>query len=141
MNHKESQKQILIENLKESGLKLTPQRQAIYFDIIEDKSHPTAQTVYNRIKINYPYISFDTVNRTLLSFVEKGLAVVIPDQSKAKRFDACIDPHCHFSCLKCHRLIDVDYDFSNKINIPKSINKNKIMQTKIIFEGICDDCK
>ena len=140
MNYTQEKKQIFIEKCKEHNLKITQQRQAIFFELIEDKTHPSAQTVYNRIKEQFPNISFDTVNRTLLSFVDIGLLEVIPVRGKAKRFDSTTREHGHFNCIKCHKLIDVTFQ-DGELKTPKSLQGNVVLNKKVIFEGICKDCK
>ena len=49
------------EKLKEKGLKVTPQRVAIYEAIVTLKNHPTAENVIEYIKANHPNISVGTV--------------------------------------------------------------------------------
>jgi transcriptional regulator len=52
---------------KEHGLKITPQRTAIYRELLKAKDHPSANIIYREIVKKIPDISFDTVNRTLLT--------------------------------------------------------------------------
>ena len=45
------------EKLQEKGLKVTPQRVAIYEAIAKLNNHPTAENVIEYIKANHPNIS------------------------------------------------------------------------------------
>jgi Fur family peroxide stress response transcriptional regulator len=60
------------EQLKEKGLKVTPQRVAIYEAIVNLKNHPTAENVIEYIKANHPNISVGTVYKVRPNRVEVG---------------------------------------------------------------------
>jgi len=52
---------------REAGLKVTPQRIAIYRELLQTDEHPSAEMLYEKVKKTFPSISLDTVNRTLLT--------------------------------------------------------------------------
>ena len=49
---------------------MTPQRLAIYKALIESTDHPSAENIFNRVRIFFPDIAIDTVYRTLSTFSE-----------------------------------------------------------------------
>ena len=51
----------LREQLKQKGLKITPQRVAIFEALAKLKNHPTADNIIDYIKVNHPNISVGTV--------------------------------------------------------------------------------
>ena len=55
-----------IQHCKKFGLKITPQRCAVYKELFYAKNHPTADEMFHIVKQKFPNISYDTVNRTLL---------------------------------------------------------------------------
>ena len=61
-----------IETLKELGLKVTPQRQAILKFLSGKTAHPSADGIYREILKEYPGVSFATVYNTLLELAEAG---------------------------------------------------------------------
>jgi len=133
---------IFIEACKKNGLKVTPQRVEIYKELIKLNDHPSATEIYQRIKKKFPHISFDTVNRTLQKLVETGIARLVEDYEDIKRYDGIMERHHHFHCLKCHRIIDVYDKRLEEINIPPVLaNQFTVVDTKIVFAGICDQCK
>lgn len=141
MNNKEKQNQLFLEKCKEHGLRITPQRCIIFAELIGDKSHPTAEQIHKRVKSKLNNISFDTVNRTLLSFANIGLLAIVASRDKAKRFDPYTGTHNHFQCIKCLKLIDFENNKLNKICTPSSLKGNIILNKKIILEGICKTCQ
>ena len=86
---------------REHGLSITPQRVAIYKELISSSEHPSAITIYKKVSEYYPNISLDTVNRTLLTFHKIGLAKAVGGSGDPKRFDPNLEPHHHFRCVRC----------------------------------------
>lgn len=130
-----------IEKCEENNLKVTPQRIAIYRELVNSKNHPPINYIYERIKLLYPTISLDTINRTLLTFARIGIANIVEGSGSPKRFDPNIEDHHHFICLKCDTIIDFSSNSVNNIEIPKELEKNtKIIRKKIVLEGICGNC-
>jgi Fur family transcriptional regulator, peroxide stress response regulator len=127
---------------REANLKITPQRMIIFESLIDDKGHPSADIVFQRVRKKVPNISFDTVNRTLLSFVDMGLLRVVEGYGRPKRFDPDTESHHHFQCLKCNKIIDFCDKALDAIEIPKDIkNRFTVMGKKVVIEGLCDSCK
>lgn len=127
---------------REANLKITPQRMIIFNALVDDKGHPTADIVFQRVRKKIPNISFDTVSRTLLSFVEMGLLKVVEGYGRPKRFDTDTDSHHHFQCLKCNKIIDFCDTGFDTMEIPREIkNRFTITGKKVVLEGLCDACK
>ena len=61
---------VFYERSRQVGLKITPQRLAVYKALIQTDTHPTAEEVYQMVRQELPNISLDTVNRTLLTPAE-----------------------------------------------------------------------
>lgn len=126
----------------QTGLKVTPQRMAVYKLLLESKEHPSAEMLYRRVRKSLPNISLDTVNRTLLTLAEMGAASVVEGSGQPKRFDGCIRGHQHFRCTKCDRIIDLDDRLFESIMIPREISRRYTIHRKTIYlEGICDLCR
>jgi len=97
--------------------------------------------VYQKVKKEFPNISFDTVNRTLLCLSEKGLIRMVESGYGPRRFDADLKNHYHFRCCKCKRIIDFDCTEYDNIKVPEDVTKRfKVFRQEIILEGICSDC-
>ncbi len=126
---------------RQAGLKITPQRIAVYKALLETNEHPSAEMVYQKVRHVSPNISLDTVNRTLLTLAEIGAASTVEGSGDAKRFDGNLEAHQHFKCIKCKRIIDFYYKPFDNIDVPKSINKRfTVLRKTVYFEGICDLC-
>jgi Fur family transcriptional regulator, peroxide stress response regulator len=133
---------MLHRRCKEANLKITHQRAIIYEALRDDKSHPCADDVFKKVRKQIPNISFDTVNRTLLSFVKIGLLKVVEGYGRPKRFESDTADHHHFQCMKCNIIIDIyDRHFDN-VQVPASLSRKfTITGKKVVLEGICDKCR
>lgn len=106
------------------------------------KDHPTADTLYHRLKTEFPSLSLGTVYRNLNVLVDQGLVKKIDFGSTFDRFEAKTTPHYHFICERCGSVNDVD------LPVEESLNERVSRETpftalrhRIEFYGICDECK
>ena len=88
------------EKAKEHGLRITPQRTAVYEALALSNQHPSTEKVFRIVRHKYPNISFDTINRTLLTFSEIGLVHVVETMGGPRRYDPDLTSHDHFLCVK-----------------------------------------
>lgn len=129
------------EICKKANLKVTPQREIIYEILANTDQHPSVDMVYKVARERFSNISFDTVNRTLNTFVDIGVAFVVEGGGEVRRFDAGLSPHQHFKCIKCKKIIDFNSDMLDNIGPPVELDQGyEILNSVIYFEGICRNC-
>jgi Fur family peroxide stress response transcriptional regulator len=127
---------------RKTGLRVTPQRIEVYKQLISTDEHPSAEILYEKVRKTFPSISFDTVNRTLLTLSRVGAAYIVEGSESVRRFDGGIDKHQHFKCIKCKRIIDLHNKAFDDIKVPASIGKRfTVLKKTIYLEGVCDLCK
>jgi len=137
----EESMEALRSQCRETGLKITPQRMAVYKVLIESTEHPSAEVVFRQVRKTFPSISLDTVNRTLLTLSDIGAAFVVEGSGDAKRFDANLKNHQHFKCLKCKRIMDFHHEAFDAIDIPENLVPGYTVLKKTVYlEGYCDLC-
>lgn len=92
--------------LRESGLRVTPQRLAVYeaVDVLHD--HPTAEEVSQYIRKKHPEIALGTIYKTLETLAEKAILRRVKTDSGLLRYDAVDDRHHHIYCTHCDRIED-----------------------------------
>lgn len=118
------------EKLQERGLKVTPQRVAIFEAIVKLNNHPTAENVIEYIKANHPNISVGTVYKVLDSLVENELLKKVKTEKDIMRYDAVLSNHHHLYCSETDRIEDYEDEKLNKL-INEYFEKNKIKNFKV----------
>ena len=126
---------------REHNLKSTPQRTAVYKELIKSKDHPAAGTIFKKVRSIFPCISFDTVSRTLLTFAGIGIVSLVEGYGEPKRFDPDTGSHHHLRCIRCNNIIDFHHKTFDRIKIPRDIQRQfNVLSKRVVLEGICDKC-
>lgn len=128
------------DRCRQAGLKMTPQRLAVYKALIQTNLHPTADEVYQTVRRELPTISLDTVNRTLLTLAEIGAAFIVEGTGQPRRYDGGMEEHQHFRCLKCGKIIDFHYEPYDQIETPSHLGDFKVIRKTVYLEGYCAAC-
>jgi Fur family transcriptional regulator, peroxide stress response regulator len=102
-------------SLYEKGLKVTPQRIAIFEAILKLNNHPTAENIIEYIRKNHPNISVATVYKVLDVLVENGLIKKVKTENDIMRYDAIMESHHHIYCSDSDKIEDYMDDDLNKI--------------------------
>jgi Fur family transcriptional regulator, peroxide stress response regulator len=135
------QNEFFTQKCKQHNLKITPQRVSIYKSIIQSKNHPSTEDIFQFVKNEFNNITFDTVNRTLLTFTQIGLINVIESYKGARRFDPDLKTHHHFHCINCGRIIDFENNDFDVLEVSDDLkNRFKIHTKRVVLSGFCDKC-
>lgn len=131
-----------IATCQRQGLKITPQRVAIFRALIQSDRHPSADAMFRAVQKDHPHISFDTVNRTLATFAEIGLIEVVEVFGGPKRFDPDTGDHHHLHCMACSRIIDLGPADGARIDVPAALARRfKIVSQRVVLKGLCQNCQ
>jgi len=93
--------------LRDHGLRVTPQRLAVFGALRALGRHATAEEVLARVHGTVPGVSLPTVYAGLELLADLGLASRVR-AGRAVRFDPRTDPHHHFVCDDCGAVSDLD---------------------------------
>lgn len=115
----------------------TKQKNLILSIINNSYSHPTGYEIYEISKKTIPSISLGTVYRNLNNLVDDGKIKRIKMGNNIDRFDRVENPHIHFICLRCHKVIDLEQIEQKE----KEINGNQVIDYEINYRGICKECR
>lgn len=117
-------------DLKNSDLKVTPQRVAVLEALNNLKDHPTADKIKEYVVKNHPNIAVGTIYKTLETFVEKGLVKKVKTEEDVMRYDSILEKHHHLYCEDTDRIEDFFDDELNNM-LEKYFNKKKIPNFKV----------
>ncbi len=103
----------IIKALKDCGLKVTPQRIAVFDAVINLNNHPTTENITEFIKNKHPNIATGTVYKTLETLVRCGIIKKVKTDSDVMRYDAIIEKHHHLYSSETDRIEDY---YDNELN-------------------------
>jgi Fur family peroxide stress response transcriptional regulator len=122
-------------------LKITPQRVEVYKALVASTVHPSAETVYEKIRQVLPNISLDTVNRTLNTLSRIGAAFVVEGSGDVRRFDGNLEKHQHFKCIRCKKIFDFQHKKFENIQVPQKLGRKfRVLRAAVYIEGVCRTC-
>ncbi len=130
-------------SIRSYGRRLTKQRALVLKVLTESHEHLDAETIHERVKDSQPHISLATVYRTLSLLKELKLVDEYQLGEEHGHFEAAPrQPHYHFTCEKCRRVIEFH---SPKINteVNRLLEAQDITITEINLQvsGICPACR
>jgi Fur family peroxide stress response transcriptional regulator len=111
--HQKRRLEEFVRVCKEKGLKITPQRLAVYEILLRRKDHPTVEEIYEEVKKIYPFVSLATVYRTVETLEELGF---IKNHTGPEGRDA--------GC-----------------RVPEEVNGFKVLSHSLYIYGVCPSCQ
>ena len=126
---------------RRAGIKLTHQRLEIFRAIAATDEHPDAETVWRIVRAQIPTLSLATVYRTLWLLADVGLVSTVVPGGDRVRFDANLDPHAHYVCIRCGLTRDLAAPDDELRRISEQASSfGSVVATAIQVRGICERC-
>jgi Fe2+ or Zn2+ uptake regulation protein len=134
-------KATLIEKLKKSGLKLTPQRRAIIDVLIENTPlHPDAGLIYQEARKRVKGLSLSTVYYTLNEFSKHGMIKTLEFDRMENRYEGNTSDHLNLVCIGCGRI----EDYVKPLPVsPREVEKQtgfRPQEVRFEYYGYCKEC-
>ena len=126
----------LTELFRTRGLKVTPQREAVFRALHGNDAHPTAESVHAAVTREMPTVSLRTVYGVLNDLAAMGEVLALDVGTGATRFDPNVGAHHHLVCVSCGRVRDVH---AVSVDVPH-VDDFTIDDAEVVFRGRCDDC-
>ena len=127
----------LTQAFRQTGLKVTPQRQLLFGLLYGNTSHPSADVLFALASEAMPGISLRTVYQTLNDLATMGELQSIDFGTGSARFDPNVTDHQHAVCNECGAVHDVHVSRAPKMS---GLEGFDIHDAHIVYRGICADC-
>lgn len=126
---------------REQGLRVTPQRQAIFGLLEGNVAHPTVESLYDAARADMPTISLKTVYQTVHDLGALGEVDLLDVGTGSVRVDPNVEAtHQHLVCTSCGLVRDVPVEFAG-LDVPAKYRRDFSIDTvEVIFRGVCSDC-
>lgn len=128
--------------LREKGLKVTPQRIAVYNMLLHTPDHPNAETIYRTLETSNPTMSLATVYKTLDFFKQLGLVQELNVGEGSSRYDAKVYCHPHTVCTVCGCVSDLENEELSNLHTKLSVPLDfEVTCEQLILYGTCASCR
>lgn len=98
----------LLDALRRTGHRITPQRRAICHYLATTASHPTPSEIYLGVLARFPAISRATIYNTLNALYQAGALVQIDLGDEHTHYETNLTPHANLVCRRCGQVIDYE---------------------------------
>ncbi|MDN4526700.1 Fur family transcriptional regulator [Fictibacillus sp. NE201] len=131
--------QVAKTKLKESGVRITPQRVLILKNMIEMNGHLTAEEIHRELP---SFITLSTVYNNLKLFVKLNLINELSFGSSSSKYELVTIRHYHVICESCQQIADFQYPLLSEVEYTASqLAHFKIHRHTLEFYGLCQECK
>ena len=104
-------------------------------------SHPTAAEIHAALLPHNPRLSLATVYRNLEVLLADGSVAEVAGTGPATRYDANAEPHHHFVCESCGRILDLygprPRNLARRLAREQGLRARRV---RLDFYGSCPEC-
>ncbi len=127
---------------RKRGIRVTPQRLAVYRLLAQDATHPSAEYVYGRLRRRMGAFSLTTVYRVLECLEREGFVRRVGTVEGAARYEANLTRHHHCVCRLCNRIIDCEDGALQQLRLPWRAPAGFVAdELEIRILGTCRTCR
>lgn len=130
----------LVRQVRERGGKVTSQRLLIWQALAHDRTHPTAEALFARLKPTLPGLSMTTLYNTLNELVDWGEVRRFDTGDGHIHFDPDVSPHAEIICMRCHQVMDVP-EYTSASVVPAEIAGFRVITRSEQYYGYCPACQ
>jgi Fe2+ or Zn2+ uptake regulation protein len=123
------------------GTKRSRQREKILEVLKRTTSHPTAEWMYEQVRVLIPHVSLGTIYRNLHILTAQGKIRELDFGEGIHRYDGTVDPHYHFVCERCGTVTDLPVSPQSDIHDRvRDVVPGEVKSHRLDFFGVCTDC-
>ena len=124
-----------------NGYSVTPQRLALYRELVSTDQHPSPELLFERVRTQMPTLSLATVYKAVDTFRALGVVADVSPLHDRMRLDGNVEPHHHLVCLDCKQVIDLASDVLDDLEVPPAqAGGFEVFTHSVQFTGRCPSC-
>ena len=128
--------------LRAGGHRVTAQRLVLYRVLQDLGTHATAEEILHAAAPRLPGLSLPTVYASLDLLARLGVARRIDGAGPAALYDPRPEPHHHFACRSCGRVLDVDAALDTTALARAAGHDGLAVDgVDVTLRGLCPDCR
>lgn len=134
--------QDLTQELRQAGLRMTPQRLMVMDAVFHHDGHITAEDIHAKVQARYPYVDLSTVYRTLQVLRDQSLVAELRVPDGPTQYEAVLDDfHHHAVCHHCGEMLELQPEILEPV-------RDEILErhgfcaelTHVAIFGLCREC-
>ena len=132
----------VMELLRSKGLRMTPQRRAIVFEVMRTQGHIAPADVARKVQGEMPGVNASTVYRTLALLEEIGVLSHAHLESGAEYHRTEEAGHVHLTCSSCGAEDDLSIEEAQALQ--KVVERHRGFEpdlTHFAISGLCATCQ
>ena len=127
--------------MKQEGLRITPQRFAVYANLLQRQDHPTVEQVLEDVNAELPIASKASVYSALTTLRGVNLVREVLLDEGVTRYDANVNPHHHFVCRNCGAIHDIPWEKFSCFELDSLAEENLQAESyEVTVKGLCPKC-
>ena len=130
----------IVKTLKAKGLRVTPQRFAVYANLLSRNDHPTVEQLLVDLNQSCPVSSQATIYSSLQALRAAGLIREVLLEAGVSRYDAIVESHHHFHCQQCGAIEDIGWDELPVVEFGRLRSGLQAVTYETTVRGYCDRC-
>ncbi|PIY21750.1 MAG: transcriptional repressor [Deltaproteobacteria bacterium CG_4_10_14_3_um_filter_60_8] len=133
----------MLEKLRESGCRMTPQRLAVIRILGSSTRHPSVEQIFEEMQDDFPATSLATVYKTVTLLKELGEVLELGFGTGGNHYDGRLPvSHPHLVCTKCAKIEDADLGSMEQLARELAARSGyRITNHRLDFFGLCSRCQ
>lgn len=128
----------LLDLLREFNIRASVHRLAVLRHVVDNKTHPTADEIFNALASGFPSLSRATVYNVLHVLTDNGILRELEIENNSTRYDFALQPsHGHFKCTCCGKIYDMTISRGLEDAVPDGFRADCL---DVYAKGKCKDC-
>lgn len=117
------------------------QKLAVMDAVTRHGDHPTADSIFHRVRDVLPGTSLSTVYRNLRILVDEGMLIAVTGPGAEVHYDHRTCGHCHIRCRGCGKVRDVNHEPPDFSAVLPSTEQGFVIEgVSVTFTGLCREC-
>lgn len=133
----------LYRNLRQRGMRVTPQREIVLSVLHNIADHATVEEIHRRVLERSSAINISTVYRTLEMLQGMEMLAIVEGADGRRRYTLCHEHHghAHMLCSRCGAVIDVAPASIGSLAASLQEQHGFVLAgSHLTLPGLCADC-
>ena len=126
--------------MREKGLRITSQRDAILDYLLSTDEHPSARSIFAHVKKKVPRICLSTVYSTLAEFSKHNIIKELSFDERENRYEGNVSHHINLICVQCGNISDYITAHTIDMELIRQATRFRALQSRFELYGVCGRC-